>query len=322
MSINESLFNNSDFTDHEPYLTVVSNGNGQDSAAIIHKLVYDKDFRKKYAPNELLILFADTHEEHPYTYDYSKRVITPLCKKHNINYVHITNDMGFHGQTWLSLSHQWANNRPTIGSVAYPKTCTHNLKLAPQYRYVEKYLTDKFKVSFGRKEGYKQFARLYGKIRWIIGIAKGEESRVNNVEIKEKWKNTSIETIYPLIEIGYTRQGCQNYLKSINVEIPFPSNCMKCPFGIGAFELLWLKKSYPEKFEEWATEEQRKLEEHKNYKRNLGVSGKLHKDGDNKGNAITLIDLAKQYEKKYPDITLDQLNEFKFSHGHCVTSKY
>ena len=55
-------------------------------------LIFDKDFRIKYAPNNLLVLFADTGNEHPFTYDYIKRVIEPLCAKHNIEFVKITND--------------------------------------------------------------------------------------------------------------------------------------------------------------------------------------------------------------------------------------
>ena len=33
-------------------------GLGQDSTTILLKLINDKDFRKKYAPNDLLVLFA------------------------------------------------------------------------------------------------------------------------------------------------------------------------------------------------------------------------------------------------------------------------
>lgn len=304
-------------------LTVVSDGSGQDSATIIFKLGLDKEFRAKYAPNDLIVLFSDTGNEHEYTYTYRKEVLIPFMKKHNINHISITNDMGFHGTTWQSLTHQWSLNNPTVGSVAYPKTCTHNLKLVPQYRFIEKYLSDIYKTNFGRKKAYKEFANNYGKIKWIIGIAKGEEKRViDSDEIKEKWKQTSIETIYPLIEIDYSRQSCQDYIKSINMEIPFPSNCMYCPFGIGAFELLWIYKSYPERFNEWVGYESKKLEANSSQVKNLGVSGKIHKTGEKKGFAVTLIDLVEEYENKYPDITLDQLNHYKFSHGHCVTSKY
>lgn len=304
-------------------LTVVSNGAGQDSATIIFKLGLDSSFRKKYAPNDLIVLFSDTDNEHPHTVDYYYRVLVPFMDKYKIPHFYIKKDMGFHGVTWQGLTFQWEHKNPTIGSVAYPKTCSHNLKLIPQYRYIEQYLKDVYNQSYGRKKGYKEFTKNYGKINWIIGIAKGEEKRiVDSSEIKEKWKQTSINTVYPLIDIEYTRQSCQNYIKSLNYELPFPSNCMYCPFGIGAFELLWLYKTYPDKFDEWADYEQKKLSANINETINHGVSGKLHKNGDRKNQAITLKELVKEYENKYPNVTLDQLNEFKFSHGHCVTSKY
>lgn len=97
---------------------------------------------------------------------------------------------------------------------------------------------------------------------------------------------------------------------------------MFCPYGIGDFELLWMYYSYPDRFNEWAALEQAKLDAHSNAVKNLGVSGKLHKDGERKGQAITLIDLAEQYKAKHPNVSLEQLQEHKWSHGHCVSSKY
>ena len=136
VSLEDTLDNNK--------LTILAMGLGQDSTTILLKLILDKDFRFKYAPNDLLVLFADTGNEHPYTYEYRDNVIVPLCQKYNIEFISINNDMGYHGNTWMSLTHQWENGNPTIGSLAYPKTCTHNLKLQPQYRYVEELLPKRY----------------------------------------------------------------------------------------------------------------------------------------------------------------------------------
>ena len=122
-------------------LTILSFGGGQDSTTILFKLVLDKNFREQYISQngKLLVLFANTHNEHPETYKYIEEIIKPFCNTHKIEFIQINNDMGYHGNSWLSLTHQWQNNKPTIGSVAYPKTCTHNLKLVPQFNYVEKW---------------------------------------------------------------------------------------------------------------------------------------------------------------------------------------
>lgn len=257
-------------------------------------------------------------------------VTIPFCKKHNIEFVAITPDMGFHGTTWQSLTHQWRNATPTIGSVAYPKTCTHNLKLMPQYRYVEEWLAKNYGTAYNfndksknRKKGYVDFAKEYGKIRWLVGIAKGEESRVADAEAETAvWKKQAIVVQYPLIDIGYNRQDCQDYIREVGMSLPFPSNCLYCSFGSNHIEILWLYKTYPDNFNEWVELEQAKLDAWSDSPKNLGVCGKLLKDGERKGEAFTLLDLLAEAEIKYPNASLAYLNEYKFSHGHCVTSKY
>ncbi len=368
-------------------LTILSFGGGQDSTTILFKLVLDKEFRSKYISEngKLLVLFANTHNEHPETYKYMQDIIIPFCKKHNIEFIQINNDMGFHGSSWKSLTYQWNKDIPSVGSVCYPKTCTHNLKLVPQFNFVEQWLPKNFNKinNKTRKDNYMQFAKYYGKIRWLVGIAKGEESRVADAEKETaKWKKTAIEVQYPLIDFGLDRQACQDYIKSINKPIPMPSNCMFCPFACNHMELLWLERAYPEKFNEWIEIEQRKINAHKNgfiekpvkyiidkdmkievitvdeilfnketgeiisinYQeekfniitemkkvvlpkktednKNLGVSGRLHKSGTKEGQAFTLRDMLNEAKEKYPNVTLNELNEYKWSHGHCVTSKY
>ncbi len=211
-------------------LTVLSFGGGQDSTTILLKLIFDKDFRIKYAPNNLLVLFADTGNEHPFTYDYIKRVIEPLCAKHNIEFVKITNDMGFHGRTWKTLTYQWRLNTPTIGSMGFPnKSCTHNLKLNPQYNYLGDRLSRLFQIPKGNKKEYEYYAKQNGRIRFLIGIAKNEEKRVNGYwyinfddnKIQGKIKTVkgveyfvSIERYY---EISYS--GSNRYVNIQNKQI-------------------------------------------------------------------------------------------------------
>lgn len=306
-------------------LTVLSMGLGQDSHTILFKYVFDPEFRRRYAPGKLLVLFADTHNEHDMTYQYRDEVTIPFCKKHGIEFVCITNDMGYHANTWQSLTGQWENGKPTVGSVAYVKSCTHKLKLEPQWRYVERLLSDRYDdVPFdARKRAYVHFAKYYGKIRWLVGIAKGEESRVAEAE-KEKrvWKRQAIVVEYPLIDLGMNRADCQHYIRGLGYPVPMPSNCMFCPYGSNHLEILWMYHAIPERFYEWVAYEQAKLDAHTDVERNLGVSGRLHKEGERKGEAITLLDLLEEAKLKYPDATLEQLQEYKWSHGHCVESKY
>lgn len=306
-------------------LTVLSMGLGQDSHTILFKIVHDSEFKLRYAPDKLLVLFADTGNEHPHTYRYMNEVTIPFCLKYGIEFMSITSDKGYHGDTWQSLTHQWNNGNPTVGSVAYPKTCTHNLKLIPQYRFVEEYISLNYSgiQNNHRKKGYKQFAKYYGKIRWLVGIAKGEENRVANAEEETaQWKKQAVVVEYPLIDIGFDRTACQKYINELAYPLPMPSNCMFCPFGSNGMELLWMYHSYPDRFYEWVGFEQRKLDAHQASEKNLGVPGRLHKTGDRKGTAVTLLDALEEAKIKFPNATLELLQEFKWSHGHCVASKY
>ncbi len=308
-------------------LTILSMGLGQDSTTILLKLIYDKDFRQKYAPNDLLVLFANTGNEHPYTYSYRDRVIVPLCKEHNIEFVSIESNMGYHGKNWESLTTRWETGTPSIGSLAFAKfmNCSHNLKLNTQYRYVEDFIARRYEgiINKTRKQNYTQFVEKFGsKILFLIGIARGEENRIFDVEKETlNWKKKSVEVQYPLIDIGYNRKDCQDYIAATKTEIPYPSNCMYCPYASTHLELLFMYHTYPDKFYKWVKYEQAKLDAYKDEEKNLGVSGRVHKSGDRKGEAVNLLDVLDEAFKKYPNITLQELNNYKFSHGN-VNSKY
>lgn len=312
---------------NNPKLTILSMGLGQDSTTILLKIIHDKDFRKKYAPNDLLVLFANTGNEHPYTYSYRDRVIIPLCKEHNIEFVSIENHMGYHGKNWGSLTTQWETGTPSIGSLAFAKfmNCSHNLKLNTQFRYIEELIAKRYEgiVNKTRKQNYTQFVEKFNsKILFLIGIARGEENRIFDVEKETlNWKKKSVEVQYPLIDIGYNRKDCQDYIAATKTEIPYPSNCMYCPYASTHLELLFMYHTYPENFYEWVKYEQAKLDAYKDEEKNLGVSGRVHKSGDRKGEAVNLLDVLDEAFKKYPNITLQELNDYKFSHG-SINSKY
>ena len=329
MPLYNYLKNQELFCKEKYQLVVLSMGIGQDSMTILLKIIFDKNFREKYVPcglKSLLVLFANTSSEHHYTYSYRERVLIPLCKKYNINFVSIEPQMGYHKPYWLSLRQQWAKDTPSIGSLAFTKfmNCSHQLKQEPQYKYVEDYIAKEFDIVPGtRKSNYKRFVEKYSKVSFLIGIAKDEESRIfNSSTEKHKWKKNSIYTRYPLIDIGYSRQKCQDYIKSTGTEIPFPSSCLYCCYGSFGLELLFLYYTYPDDFYKWAKDEQRKLDAYANSeKKNLGVIGKLHTKGENKGKAITLLDALEEAKQKYQGITLDEINAFKFSHG-CTNSTF
>ena len=289
---------------------MLSYGCGQDSTAIAAKIIFDPTFRQKFAPKRLIAIFSDTGDEHPETYDYLE-YFKEICRKNKIEFVHIIPQLGYHGSGWQSLRGFYRDHN-ACGSKAFPKTCTDRLKLGPIYGYLEDWLGTQYRVDVGRKQGFYKFAARYGKIRVLVGIAKGEERRVakQGAEIS-KWKRETIHTVYPLIDIGFDRQACQSYIRSVGMNVPHPSNCRLCPFA-SEIELLWLARFLPDDYREWVEIERNKLNAFAHLgDRNLGVWGKKK-----------LSEVLANAQQKYGHLTDQDLQDYKFSHGHCVMSVY
>jgi len=90
----------------------------------------------------------------------------------------------------------------------------------------------------------------------MIGFARKEEKRVKPAP--SKWMQQTVERIFPLIDLGLDRNGCQETTRGLGHEVPFPSNCQHCPFH-RPIDLVRLHKGHPESFELWAQFEDRKL---------------------------------------------------------------
>lgn len=296
-------------------LTVFSFGGGQDSFAILYRLVYDPLFRLKYAPGKLLVVMSDTGDEHDGTY-FAVAYAKSFCKKHNIEFHFITPDMGYHSRTWRTLDEQYERNN-TIGSVAFQQTCTDNLKIKVVDRFVEAWIKEKYGFTGKNKKAYWKFAGKYGKIRLIIGFAADEDHRTKDgihVDDDPVWKQATVERCYPLYDLGMNRAACQLYIRSIGEYLPPPSNCKKC-FWMTLPELLWLYRFERPTFWRWVRQERNKLNTWRAKgtpeSKNMGVFGKT-----------TIIRTLRAAIEKHGHWSDDQLHEYKMSHGHCVKSKF
>jgi len=295
----------------EEGLTILSYGAGQDSTTILYAIMHNPEFREKYVHGHLMVIMSDTGDEHPETYEHIK-FTENLCNEHGISFTFLTKDKGFHGRTWQSLKERYRLNN-CIGSKAYPKSCTSNLKINVLYRFIDQYIGTSLGIRYGSKQAIKEYARRYGKIRVLIGFTKGEEGRRANPEKDQVWMRTSVERQYPLIDIGYDRGACQKYIKRLGYPVPLPSNCMICPF-MSEQELLYLYKFHRADYDEWVELERNKIEAWKDKcepKKNFGVWG------------IKLLpEVLNRAIEKYGHWTDDQLREYKMSHGHCIKSQY
>jgi len=299
-----------------PQLTLLSFGGGQDSFAILYSMINDKAFRKKYAPNDLVVAMSDTGNEFPYTYKAIKEA-QALCKKNNIPFHFITPDQGYHTPGWQNLKANLKRNRVILGAAMGSKACTISLKINVIDKFLHAYMCELYSIPQKQnKQSWQLYADKFGtKARILIGFAKDEEVRVirsNKLhEFLPLWKRKNIQYVYPLIEEGWNRAIAQQVIGKYRSDIPPPSNCMIC-FYQSDQELLWLARNYPDEFAEWVEMERVKLERFEGtVPKNYGVYG-----------AITLTQKLEKAKQKYGHMSNEELWEYKMSHGHCVKSAY
>jgi hypothetical protein len=122
-------------------ITLLSFGGGQDSTAIFYKIIYDPEFKKKYVKGELVVVMANTFNEHPETYENVDH-IRSLCLQNNIEF-YLTGSEYIQNPSYkggLVYHYEKKNN---VGSKVFQKTCTVNLKIVPIYEFLGDWIRSK-----------------------------------------------------------------------------------------------------------------------------------------------------------------------------------
>lgn len=303
-------------------LTVLSFGGGQDSTALLYKIIYDPAFKAKYVKGDLLVIMAQTGNEHEETYKHLVE-IEDLCFKHRIKFVLL--DYQYTAPGWKGGLVKFYERGNRVGSKAFPKTCSDKLKIDPIYKYLENYVHLNYGTEkVGRKRALKEFAAANGKIDVILGIAKGEEKRAaTNEQSPTVWMRETINKVYPLIDEGMDRQACQDYIHSVGHELPVPSACILCPW-MNEVELLHLYRNKRAWFDKWVELEHNKIVAN-------AYKGDLTKTMDSKGEIVAnqgvwgttlLPEKIQEVIEKHGHMTDAELEEYRMSHGHCNKSKF
>lgn len=184
------------------------------------------------------------------------------------------------------------------------------IKVEPFYRFLGSWIEKNYGFKVGNKKEFVEFAETYGKIGIMIGFSAGEEGRVAGVS-PDRWRRESLRMLYPLIDLEMTRGDCQDYLRSVGQPVPIPSACKMCCW-MSPVELLWLHNHYPVDYQKWVEFERRKLEANQHMgDKNLGVWGKK-----------TLPEILAEAKEKYRDWSEEDISDYRFSHGHCIASRY
>jgi hypothetical protein len=335
-----------------PELAVHSHGIGQESSAI-HEMWSDRNFRQRYGGKTIIIVTSDTGDEKPETTQYRIEVLEPRLRELGLPYHFISTSAGFHTGAWANggLIHQFKTNG-TFGAVSFAPSCSSSLKIAPIYKFLEYYVEQHYGFAAGDKRGLKAFAKKFGKIRMVIGFAKGEESRLatpppqldfgpvileaeKKAKPRDLWMSEAIDKMFPLMDLGMDRAAAQQFIRGAGQPVPPPSCCVRCPYASHE-EIVWIARHYPAMWEEWKEIEA------------VGLANPRHERRDDSGNILprhgvkglrnagtrkapqyvprTLEDFYQEGLRKVAHIPIELLDAYleerAFSHGHNVPSKY
>lgn len=216
---------------------VVPYGAGTNSTALLVGLI-----EKGIKPD--LVIFADTGNEKPNTYEHIKAVHTWLVGQGypGIAVVRHANRQGEE----LTLE-QDVMRLQTLPAYAFGfKTCSQKFKIQPQNKFL-----NSWDVATAAWDEGKTVAR-------TIGYDAGEWRRVkhaNSVSGKDAHKFTNY---FPLAAWGWSREDCQAAILRAGLELPGKSACFFCP-AMKKHEILQLREDYPDLFDRAIDMEQRAL---------------------------------------------------------------
>lgn len=298
-----------------PKVQVLSFGAGQDSTALLEMWLGEEAFRSRWPAEHMIVAFSDTGDEHMATYRHLERQQERLQGQDGIELAWITPDMGYHRDSWPSLTEHWDRTN-TIGSKKMPKSCSENLKSSVVYKYLDDRIGEMFGFESGRKNALYQYRERYGPVPVMLGIAAGEEDRAKGNDTGPLWMQRTVHRTYPLIELGMDRADCQQKIREMGGTVPRPSLCRRCPFKREA-DLLLMEKNQPEVLKEWIRLEQQKLDAWEEECQDRGIENSTVW-----GDGRTLEEVLQDARDKYADASMTEIEEKAFSEGHCVATTY
>jgi hypothetical protein len=96
----------------------------------------------------------------------------------------------------------------------------------------------------------------------MIGLSAEEaDRRLSKDDGAPKWMKETVDRVYPLIEMGWTRGDCQDYIRACGFPLPYPSLCRRCPYKT-ELDIIQMSRTDPEGFEEWVELERNRLDAH------------------------------------------------------------
>jgi len=194
-------------TDTPLNVNIISFGGGVNSTAMIIEM-----FNRNIKIDE--IIFADTYDEMPETYDFMKSFKTWI-ESHDLKLTTVESHLGG------LKDHYFSKN---IIPYRMFRSCTDKFKIRP----IKKYL----------KEQYGDLKN----VNMYLGIDYGEKKRVKENDVYNSLN-------YPLVDWKIDREACKDIIKQEGLEVPIKSGCYFCPFQTKK-KWIELLNTHPELFEQ------------------------------------------------------------------------
>ncbi len=242
--------------------TILSYGMGVESSAILAKWLLMPSSRP--CPLEdLIVITAQTGDEYKDTQRDVEAHILPLLRKHQIRYVqvaragHLESDgitvlsdtrepeaLWIQGSYKLSDELRSAGTVPQYGGVSH--ACSLKFKAWVIETWISLNLPHPVRHAFGynadeEKRAAKSDAATLKRV--AFGFNADEQKRIVRAST---YDSASRQTFYPLLEWGWSRQDCIDYLQQCFGVIWRKSACVACPFNALKEDAVQRQREHPD----------------------------------------------------------------------------
>ncbi len=174
----------------------------------------------KYWKEYDCVIFSDTGDEFPETYEYIEKYLKPFCKEKELKWITVKHKSG-------DTLREYSIKNHTV-PLRMTRTCTRLFKVYPI-----------------RKALRQLGATKKNPAIMDIGFAIDESHRLN---LNPKHEVLYAKKNYPLLDDKITREGCEKIIRDQGWELPIKSGCYYCPFK-SKKEMKKLRYTHPDLFD-------------------------------------------------------------------------
>lgn len=248
------------------HTTILSWGLGVESTSILVRWILEPETRPCDL-SDLIVISSMTGDEHEETQRHAEEHILPLMRQHNIRFVQVArhgakeadgitvlSDTRQPDQIYIKGDYKLSDELRSAGIVP-AFTGAHRCSLKAKAQVIETWLASEFEKStftgivhhaFGYNAEETRRVRKSEDAFAVRHIAFGfnaeEVKRVDRARVYD----TAIRVgFYPLLEWGWTRDHCSQYLQRVFGKIWRRSACTFCPFCVVNDEVLARHREHP-----------------------------------------------------------------------------